>query len=214
MIKILHSKAPCVAVIGAGGFAREVLTYLIKEVGTAPFVSDEFWTDNLRINVGDDKHLIFKPKKLSQLDPTVFDVIVAIGDPKARAKIVAEHPEFNYVSVIASDSVYGGNRIGKGCIICPGTIITTNVTLGDHVQLNLQTTVGHDTILGDFVTTAPGAKISGNCKIGNRVYIGTNASIKEKIDICDDAVIGLNAGVVKNIVEAGTYVGTPAKKIV
>jgi UDP-3-O-[3-hydroxymyristoyl] glucosamine N-acyltransferase len=33
------------------------------------------------------------------------------------------------------------------------------------------------------------------------------------MNICDDVIIGMNAGVVKNISEPGTYVGTPAIKI-
>ena len=37
--------------------------------------------------------------------------------------------------------------------------------------------------------------------------------IREKISICDDVIIGLNSGVVGDIVESGVYVGTPAKKI-
>jgi len=45
------------------------------------------------------------------------------------------------------------------------------------------------------------------------VYFGTNSSVREKISICDNVVVGLNAGVVKNITESGIYVGVPAKKI-
>jgi serine acetyltransferase len=45
------------------------------------------------------------------------------------------------------------------------------------------------------------------------VYIGSNSSIKEKIFVCDLATIGASAAVVKNIEEAGVYVGVPAKKI-
>ena len=59
----------------------------------------------------------------------------------------------------------------------------------------------------------PNAVVSGNCNIGNCVYIGTNSTIKEKLNICNNVTIGLNAGVVKDIKEPGTYVGTPAKKI-
>jgi UDP-3-O-[3-hydroxymyristoyl] glucosamine N-acyltransferase len=41
--------------------------------------------------------------------------------------------------------------------------------------------------------------------------LGTNSSIKEKLFINDDVVIGLNSGVVNNITKPGVYVGTPAK---
>jgi UDP-3-O-[3-hydroxymyristoyl] glucosamine N-acyltransferase len=45
------------------------------------------------------------------------------------------------------------------------------------------------------------------------VYVGTNASIKEKINIHSLVTIGMNAGVVKHINEPGVYIGTPTKKI-
>ena len=54
---------------------------------------------------------------------------------------------------------------------------------------------------------------TGNETIGDRVYFGTRSCVKQKITICDDVVIGMNAGVVKNITESGTYVGCPAIKI-
>ena len=59
----------------------------------------------------------------------------------------------------------------------------------------------------------PGSVVSGNVTLGNKVYLGTNSSIKEKITICDDVIIGLNTGVVKDIKDSGTYVGYPIKKI-
>ena len=49
-------------------------------------------------------------------------------------------------------------------------------------------------------------------KIGNRVYFGTRSCVKQKITICDDVIVGMNAGVVNNITESGVYVGTPAIK--
>ena len=70
-----------------------------------------------------------------------------------------------------------------------------------------------DNVIGDFFTTAPGVQISGNCIIGDMVYFGTHSSIKQKIQICDNVTIGLNAGVVKDIMYSGTYVGVPAKQI-
>lgn len=64
-----------------------------------------------------------------------------------------------------------------------------------------------------YVTCAPKVSISGNCTIGNRVYIGTGAVIKEKISICDDVIIGALSFVNKDITEPGTYVGSPVRKI-
>ena len=47
-------------------------------------------------------------------------------------------------------------------------------------------------------------------KIGNRVSVGTNATILP-VTICDDVVIGAGAVVTKDITEPGIYVGNPAR---
>ena len=41
-------------------------------------------------------------------------------------------------------------------------------------------------------------------------YLGINSSIKQGNSICEKVMIGLNAGVVKNIETPGTYIGAPA----
>jgi sugar O-acyltransferase (sialic acid O-acetyltransferase NeuD family) len=192
------------ALIGAGGFAREIKTH-IGDPTLRCFVNDEFWKEN--------NNYIFP---LSQFDPNEYEVLVAIGNPKDRFNVVQQLPkETKYFTFIHPSAQLLGYDIliGKGSIVCAGCILTTNIVIGDHAHLNLQTTIGHDCEIGSFFTTAPGAKISGNCKIYDCVYIGTNASVKEKITISSLVTIGLNAGVLKDIAESGTYIGTPTKKI-
>jgi sugar O-acyltransferase (sialic acid O-acetyltransferase NeuD family) len=194
-------------IIGAGGFGREIYWSLspIERINTVFFVDDEYWNDK-------DENVL----PLSQFESDKYEIIVAIGDPLIREKIVKKLPKGTkfFTHIHPSVIILGEDvSIGDGSVICAGTIITTNIKIGKHAHFNLHTTVGHDTIIGDFITTAPGVKISGNCNIGNRVYLGTNSSIREKINICDDVTIGLNSGVVKHITENGVYVGTPIKKI-
>lgn len=192
------------AIIGAGGFAREVRSY-IGHPEMFMFVDDEYYTQN--------DNFIFP---ISTFNPEAYQVIIAIGDPMDRFDMVQKLPKntkyWTYIHPTAQ--IYSPlENIGKGSIICPGVIITNNVNIGDHTHLNLLTTIGHDCEIGNYFTAAPGAKISGNCKIYSGVYVGTNASILEKLSIHSSVTIGLNAGVVKNIEESGTYVGVPAKKL-
>ena len=49
-------------------------------------------------------------------------------------------------------------------------------------------------------------------KIGNKVSIGSNATILP-VTICDDVVIGAGAVVTKDILEPGIYAGNPAIKL-
>ena len=192
------------ALIGAGGFANEVKAHM-GEYDLISFVDDLYYNET-------DKNT----KPLSQFNPNEWEVLIAIGDPTAREELSNRLPiETKYFTFIHPSVLILGTdvEIGEGSVICAGSIITTNCKIGKHTHLNLMSTVGHDCIIGDYMTTAPGVKISGNCNIGKCVYIGTNASIKQKISICDYTVIGLNAGVFKNITEPGVYVGVPSKKI-
>ena len=191
--------------IGAGGFAREIKAHM-NNPSMKCFVDDEYYIKGNRDNI----------HPLSEFDSSKYLALIVIGDPEQRSQMVGKLPHdtvfFNFIHnsaiILGKDVEYG-----TGIIICAGCILTTNIIIGDHAQLNLKTTIGHDCLIGSYFTTAPGSKISGNCDIGNNVYVGTNASIREKISICSFVTIGLNAGVVKSITEPGTYVGVPSKKI-
>ena len=192
------------ALIGAGGFAREIKAH-IGDHTMKCFVDDKYWVEN-------DEYIF----PLSHFNPKEYKVIVAIGNPRDRYDIIQRLPsETKYFSFIhpSAQTLDVNINIGEGSIVCAGCILTTNIEIGKHAHLNLQTTIGHDCKIGDYFTTAPGVKISGNCRIYDLVYIGTNASIKEKITIHSLVTIGLNSGVVKHIREPGVYVGTPVKKI-
>ena len=49
--------------------------------------------------------------------------------------------------------------------------------------------------------------------IGNNCYIGASAIILEGITMCNDVRIGAGCVVTKNISQAGTYIGMPARRI-
>lgn len=194
-------------IIGAGGFAREVYYSLLPEEReiTSFFVHDEWWDSDMKNTF-----------PLSKFDPSNYEVVVAVANPRDREMIIKSLPsETRYFTHIHSSVQIQDPdvKIGEGSIICAGTILTTNIIIGNHAHLNLITTIGHDCIIGDYFTTAPGVQISGNENIGDRVYFGTRSCIKQKLSVCNDVTIGMNSGVVKNITESGIYVGTPAKKI-
>lgn len=192
-------------IIGAGGFGREIYWSMnpVERANTVFFVDDAYWDGTNE-----------KTLPLSLFEWSKYEVIVAIADSFHRERIVnslSKRTKY-FTHIHPSAQIHGEDvEIGEGSIICAGSIITTNVKIGKHSHINLITTIGHDCIIGDYFTTAPGVQISGNGKIGNRVYFGTRSCMKQKLTICDDVIIGMNAGVVKNITESGTYVGTPAK---
>lgn len=202
-------------IIGAGGFAREVLCLYMDMVKVESHHKRQvvfceeaaFWKERSVLGI-----------PVLKMDDINFGeqlVVIAIADPAERSRIAQSLPaETNFATLIHPTAVFSQwVTVGEGSIICAGAKLTCNITLGKHTQLNLNTTIGHDTAAGDFFTTAPGAAISGNCTIGKQVYIGSNAAIREKITITDNVTIGMGGVVVKDITAAGVYVGNPVKKL-
>lgn len=191
------------ALIGNGGHAREVMSQMGIEL--TRFVSDEYWKE------GDSKLL-----PISEFDPDKYVVMVAIANSKDREDVVKSLPEktqyFTFIhptAQIMSDDI----TIGEGSFIGANSIITCNVEIGKHAILNRAVHIGHDCRIGDYFSAMPGSVVSGNVTLGNKVYLGTNSSIREKITICNDVIIGLNTGIVKNIEISGTYIGQNIRKL-
>jgi sugar O-acyltransferase (sialic acid O-acetyltransferase NeuD family) len=188
------------ALFGFGGHAREVMCQM--GIKLPCFVDDKFVCENTI--------------PFSKFNPEKYQIMIACADSKDRFDIVKRLPKktkfFSFIhptTLILDDNIV----IGEGSFIGAYSILTTNIKLGKHTILNRSNQIGHDTVSGDFLSMMPGSVISGNCSIGNRVYLGTNSSIREKTKICDDVIIGLNSGVVKDIKKSGIYGGIPSTKI-
>lgn len=205
----MRGKMKKLCIFGAGGFAKEVF-WLARACGYEP---EAF------IDVHAGGTCCGKPI----YDENYFDrashvATVGVGAPKIREKIVNDiiRNHGNVFTTLVHPSAIKMDpsiNVGYGSVICANCILTCDITLGNFSQLNLSTTIGHDTTTGTFFTTAPGVHISGKVNTGHRVYLGTNASVIEEIEICDDVLIGAGACVSKDILESGTYVGVPAKKL-
>lgn len=187
------------AIFGYGGHAREVISFLGENVDI--FVDDKFSNDFL--------------KPISSFDPEIYEIMICLGESSLRKKVKESLPNnTKYFSFIHPTSIVSDDvEIGEGTYIGPYSILTTNIKLGNHCILNRVVQIGHDSTIGDFFSAMPGSIVSGNCEIGDSVYLGSNSSVREKSKITDDVIVGLNSGVVKNITESGTYVGVPVKKI-
>uniref|UniRef100_UPI00404B3967 acetyltransferase n=1 Tax=Flavobacterium sp. TaxID=239 RepID=UPI00404B3967 len=206
-----------ILIAGTGGFAKELL-HLIYDLGRIEEVVAFVEPDSILEKKETTKEFFSFPiLPYSKINSKIDKVIVGIGDSNIREKIVTNQLELNqsYINLIhPSVRISPWNKIGEGAIICANSVITVDIEIGKHCQLNLATTIGHDCTIGDYFTTAPGVHISGNCNIGNHVYIGTGAVIKQGVFICNNVTIGMGSIVTKDINESGVYVGSPAKKLV
>jgi acetyltransferase-like isoleucine patch superfamily enzyme len=205
-----------IGIIGFSSFTREILCNLKRKFDI--FVSDDYYNQDAFHSTVQNIKTVYNCNvyKLSNFNTFQYDALVTLSNIDLRKEAVSCMPKNTsyYTYIDANAHILDKNCIiGKGSVICSGVIMTSNIKIGDFSHLNLNTTIGHDTITGSYFTTAPGTNISGSCVIGDSVYCGTNSAIREKVTICDNVVLGLNAGVVKDITVSGVYTGTPCKKM-
>lgn len=208
-----------IAIFGVGGFGREVLA-LIKDINkvkpTWNIVGffDDGYKKGLTIN---GYPTLGTAEDLNKWDKEIA-IAISIGNPVVKKKILDKihNPKVSYPTLIHPYAWIGDDdfvEIGKGCIICAGNLITTNIKIQDFVILNLGCTVGHDTVIKDYAAFMPSVNISGEVTVGEGVYVGTGAKIINQLEIGDYAIIGAGAVVARTIPPRCTAVGVPAKPI-
>jgi acetyltransferase-like isoleucine patch superfamily enzyme len=145
--------------------------------------------------------------------PEVWDI--GIVDVEFGKDVTIVQPVNLYGCSIGDCSFVGpfveiqkGAKIGCRCRVQSHSFICELVTIGDDCFISHGVMFINDS----FVTGGPATERSlwRQTKLGNRVSIGTNATILP-VTICDRAVIGAGAVVTKDIIEAGFYVGNPAR---
>lgn len=204
-----------ILIIGASGFGREV-AWLIEELeewNIKGFIDDN---ENLRGKTINEYEVLGNCDDLMQFTIPI-NVVIAIGNPKIRKQIyqkLSKNPNISYPNIIANDvRISNTNRLGIGNIICTHTILTTNITIGNFNHINLSCTLGHDAILKDYVTVYPAVNISGNVVVGSLAELGTGSKIIQGITISGEIIVGAGGVVIKDLINKGTYVGIPVKKI-
>jgi sugar O-acyltransferase (sialic acid O-acetyltransferase NeuD family) len=103
--------------------------------------------------------------------------------------------------------------LGRGVLVNYGASIAGNVTVGDQVSIGPNCTVGHDGMIEDFAMLAPACKLSGFVHVGRCAYVGAAASVRQRLVIGAEALIGMGAVVVKDVFPGDVVAGNPARSL-
>lgn len=174
-----------IIIIGAGGFGREMLGFIKTLNAVKPTWEVAGFIDDNKVSgevingikvLGGTGHLAGVTEKTA--------AVIAIAHPGVRKKI--KETVFNpniYFPVLIHPSVLIDDKdyvtIGEGSILCAGTVLTTNITIGKFVLVNLRTTINHDAVINDFSTVMPGVSISTGAQVGEGCYIGSGCKISK-----------------------------------
>lgn len=206
-------------IIGSGGFGREVAWLVNRINDQTPSWNLLGFLDDDKSKAGtvvDDYTVIGGTDVLKESDREVY-VVCAIGSARVRKALIERLSHFSnvrYATLIDPGAILSDRvTIGEGTIICAGSILTVDITIGKHVIINLDCTVGHDTVIENFVTMYPSVNLSGMVQVGESTEMGTGAQVIQQKKIGAQSVIGAGAVVIRDIPDSCTAVGNPAKVI-
>lgn len=207
-------------IFGAGGFGREVASWaeraswqgrgfrLLAFVDDAPVAAELNGRPVLTLADAAARHPAAR-------------VLASVGQPRVRERMIAKAVEAGLAAtapLIHPNVEYDPQYVsfGEGVVVCAGNILTVNIEVAAHVQINLDCTVGHDAILGAYATLSPGVHISGNVTLEPFSFFGTGAVTVNghpgaPLTIGADAVVGAGAVVTKHVPPGVTVTGVPAR---
>lgn len=144
-----------------------------------------------------------------------FDgVVVGIGNNRIHEERQCElaRAGANLVSIVhPAATVSSHASFGPGTVVFANAVINPCANVGGGVIVNTGAVVEHDCVVGNFAHISPNAVLAGGVKLGQQVWVGACASIKQLISVGDASIVGMGAVVTKDVGSGVTVVGNPAR---
>lgn len=102
-------------------------------------------------------------------------------------------------------------EVGSFSTVCAGTIVPTRI--GAHTKVDDHVHVAHNVQIGRNAMLVGNAELAGSVRVGDRGWIGPNASVLNGTAIGADAIVGIGAVVTRPVPEGETWFGNPARRV-
>lgn len=192
-------------IFGAGGFAKEVADTIgrINRINNTykilGFIDEREELHRTEINglpvLGGDEIAIKMAK-----EEQIYGVL-GLSSSKIKRAIVRKMGDLIEWETIVDPTgcISSSSQIGRGTVIQPFSIIGPNVKVRDFCTINCRCTIGHDSLVENYVSAMVSCDISGNVCVKEDVYLGSGVKIIPSVTIGKGVTVGAGATVVKSV---------------
>lgn len=205
-------------IIGAGGVGRETaqliedINLISRDWNILGFIDDNPSIHGILIN---GYEVVGGSEYLNSYNRYAY-AVCTISNPKIKKLALSKihNKKVSYANLIHPTAIISKSaKLGMGLIIQAYCIVSTNVSVGNHVQLNPQCGIGHDSIINDFSSLYWNVNISGNVIIDEGCVLGTKTTVIQGLKVGAWSIVGASATIINDMPSGCTAVGTPAKPI-
>lgn len=200
-------------IVTAGGLARETAELATRspEWDLIGFIDDEPLRHGTEIAnlpvLGGIEYAAGLPDTL---------LVVCAGKGQTRRIIVQRLAELGvtdhrYATVIAPDVVVPPScSVGVGSILLSGTVLTTDIVIGQHVVAMPGVVLTHDDRVADYGTLCARVSLGGNVTVGEAAYLGMGSLVRQQLRVGAESVLGMGAVLLQDLPPGQTWIGVPA----
>lgn len=204
-----------IIIIGAGGFGREVYSWLKDTFDNKQFKIKGFLTnipdhlndfDDINVPILGDENTY----KIDSEDKFIF----AIGDIDAKKRIVTnlKNKGAKFLNLIHPTAVVAKSaKIGEGVVICPFALVSSHVQLDDFVTMNFYSSCGHDAKVGKYCILSPYATVNGFSILEDEVFLGSHATVTARRKVGYRAKVSANSAVMNDAPPYTFVYGVPGR---
>jgi len=201
-------------IVGAGGFAREVVRWAFDSwpshiAKVAGFLANQPWQP---------EHLARQLPILA--DPRDFEpkpgdgLLLAIGIPQVRRAVAEtlEHRGGRFLTLIHPTAIVADSAaIGRGSILCPFTIVSDSCAVGRLTLMNSYSSLGHDASTGAFTVLSPYATLGGAASVADDVFLGMHAAIAPRKHVGCRSQVSANSAAMNDVPADSLVYGVPGR---
>lgn len=196
---------PCLAVLGGGGFAREVVEvarlrgfdisacYALDPGEFAPI--HRGYLDELAQQVGEFDGVILgigaTDRRSLRRRQGLIDWLEEAGVPC---------PPLISPYAVVSEEV----KVGNGAFVAHGAVLSVGAQLAPFSIVNSSAIVGHDVVIATNAIVAPGAFLGGAAAVGRGSLIGPLAKVLQGVSIGSDVIVGVGCTALRSIADGAT----------
>ncbi len=202
-----------IVIVGAGGFAKEILQYAQDLCAADAGYRVKGFLDRDRSRHGTTHAgypVLGAEDSYAPAAGDIFLLALGTAEAKKRAVAILQEQGAEFLTLVHPQAyVAPSARVGTGAVICPFAYVGPDAIVEEFVLVNLYASCGHDTRIGRYAILGPYACTNGHVTIEEAVFLATHATVTVGKRVGRGSIVAAGGVVVRDVPPGVLAAGNP-----